>query len=182
MAALCELDVPVWLAVPEPNTWRELLAALDAKSSEQPLEGARAAVQEYGTANAELLDGLRMRGARVTRVPVYRWAMPEDVEPLRAAVAAVARGDIDVVMFTTSMQIVHLLQVAREMKLETPVLGNLARTVIASIGPTTSEELQRHGLSADLEPSHPKMGLLVREAAERARDLLRAKRQQRPKS
>jgi uroporphyrinogen-III synthase len=110
------------------------------------------AVQEYGTANAELLEGLRARGARVTRVPVYRWALPEDVEPLRTAVGAVARGDIDVVMFTTSMQ------------------------VIASIGPTTSEQLQRHGLSADLEPSHPKMGLLVREAAERARDLLRAKR------
>jgi len=175
MAALRELDVPVWLAVPEPNTWRELLAALDAKASEQPLAGARVAVQEYGVSNADLLDGLRTRGAQVTRVPVYRWALPEDIEPLKAAVSAVARGDVDVVMFTTATQVVHLLQVAQDMNLQAAVLKGLMRMVIASIGPTTSEELQRHGLAADLEPSHPKMGLLVREAAERARELLRAK-------
>jgi len=175
MAALRELDVPVWLAVPEPNTWRELLAALDAKASEQPLAGARVAVQEYGVSNADLLDGLRTRGAQVTRVPVYRWALPEDIEPLKAAVSAVARGDVDVVMFTTATQVVHLLQVAQDMNLQAAVLKGLMRMVIASIGPTTSEELQRHGLAADREPSHPKMGLLVREAAERARELLRAK-------
>jgi len=176
MAALRELDVPVWLAVPEPNTWRELLAALDAKASEQPLAGARVAVQEYGVSNADLLDGLRTRGAQVTRVPVYRWALPEDIEPLKAAVSAVARGDVDVVMFTTATQVVHLLQVAQDMNLQAAVLKGLMRMVIASIGPTTSEELQRHGLAADLEPSHPKMGFLVREAAERAGQLLRVKR------
>jgi uroporphyrinogen-III synthase len=176
MAALRELDVPVWLAVPEPNTWRELLTALDAKASEQPVRGARVAVQEYGVSNADLLDGLRTRGAQVTRVPVYRWALPEDVEPLKAAVSAIARGEIDVAMFTTGVQVVHLLQVARDMRLEAAVLDGLRRMVIASIGPTTSEELQRHGLSADLEPSHPKMGFLVREAAERAGELLREKR------
>jgi uroporphyrinogen-III synthase len=176
MAALREVDVPVWLAVPEPNTWRELLAALDAKASEQPLAGARVAVQEYGISNVDLLDGLRTRGAQVTRVPVYRWALPEDIEPLKAAVNAVARGEVDLVMFTTGMQVVHLLQVAQDMHLHAAVLTSLTRMVIASIGPTTSEELQRHGLAADMEPSHPKMGFLVREAAERAGELLRAKR------
>lgn len=176
MSALRELDVPAWLAVPEPNTWRELLAALDAKAAEQPLAGARVVVQEYGVSNADLLDGLRTRGAQVTRVPVYRWALPQDIEPLKAAVEAIARGEVDVAMFTTSVQVVHLLQVARDMNLDAAVLDGLRRVVIASIGPTTSEELQRHGLSADLEPSHPKMGFLVREAAERAGQLLRGKR------
>jgi uroporphyrinogen-III synthase len=176
MTALRELAVPVWLAVPEPNTWRELLASLDAKASERPLAGARVAVQEYGVSNAELVDGLRGRGAQVTRVPVYRWALPEDIEPLKAAVRAVARGELDVVMFTTSMQVVHLLRVAADMHLGDAVMQGLSRMMIASIGPTTSEELTRHGLAADLEPSHPKMGLLVREAAERAADVLRAKR------
>jgi uroporphyrinogen-III synthase len=169
MTALRELAVPVWLAVPEPNTWRELLASLDAKASERPLAGARVAVQEYGVSNAELVDGLRGRGAQVTRVPVYRWALPEDIEPLKAAVRAVARGELDVVMFTTSMQVVHLLRVAADMHLGDAVMQGLSRMMIASIGPTTSEELTRHGLAADLEPSHPKMGLLVRE-------VLRAKR------
>ena len=62
------------------------------------------------------------------------------------------------------------------MGLEPDLLHGLRRTVVASIGPTTSEEIARRGLSADLEASHPKMGVLVREAAERGADLLRTKR------
>ena len=138
--------------------------------------GARIAVQEYGVSNTELLEELRGRGAQVTRVPVYRWALPEDVEPLKNAVMAICRGEVEVGVFTTSVQVVHLWQVASEMRLEADVRRGLARMVIASIGPTTSEELRRHGVAADFEPSHPKIGFLVREAAERSADLLRAKR------
>jgi uroporphyrinogen-III synthase len=174
LAALRELQMPVWIAVPEPNTWRELLAAIDAKAEE--LNGARIAVQEYGVSNTELLEELRGRGARVTRVPVYRWALPEDVEPLKNAVTAISRGEVDVVIFTTGVQVVHLWQIVEEMRLEADVRRGLARAVMASIGPMTSDELRRHGLAADFEPSHPKFGLLVREAAERSEDLLRAKR------
>jgi len=109
-------------------------------------------------------------------VPVYRWALPEDLEPLKNAVTAISRGEVDVVLFTTSVQLVHLWQIAVEMGLEADVRRGLARSVIASIGPTTSQELQRHGLAADLEASHPMMGFLVREAAEQSGNLLRAKR------
>ena len=176
LAAVRELQVPVWVTVPEPNTWRELLAAIDARAAERPLAGARIAVQEYGVSNTELIDALRQRSAIVTRVPVYRWALPEDVEPLKNAVRAIARGEVDVMMFTTSVQVVHLWQIVGEMQLEADVRRELARMMVASIGPTTSEELQRHGLTADLEPSHPKIGFLVREAAEQSAAVLRAKR------
>ncbi|MBI3697205.1 MAG: uroporphyrinogen-III synthase, partial [Acidobacteria bacterium] len=87
-AVLREMNVPVAVAVPEPNTWRELLRALDQHGS---IHGLRVAVQEYGIANPELLAGLEERGAQVTRVPVYQWALPEDTGPLRAAVAGIAR-------------------------------------------------------------------------------------------
>jgi uroporphyrinogen-III synthase len=176
LAVLRELGVPIWVAAPEPNTWRELLAAVEAKAHERPLPGARIAVQEYGVSNTELLEALRAQGARVTAVPVYRWALPEDVEPLRDAVRALARAEVDVVFFTTSVQVVHLWQVVGEVGLEPDVRRGLERAVIASIGPTTSEELRRHGLAADLEASHPKIGFLVREAAERSPALLHAKR------
>jgi uroporphyrinogen-III synthase len=176
LAALRESQVPVWIAVPEPNTWRELLAALDAAAAEQPLDGARVAVQEYGVSNPELLDGLRVRGAQVRRVPVYVWALPEDVTPLRNAVMAICRNEIDVVMFTTSVQVIHLWQIASEMALEDNMRLGLARAVIASIGPTTSEELRRHGFGADVEASRGKIGILVKEAAERSPGLLRTKR------
>jgi len=175
-AVLRELQVPVWVLAPEPNTWRELMAALDAKSDERPLAGARVAVQEYGVANVELLDALRSRGAHVTPVPVYQWALPEDLQPLRDAVTAVTNGRVDVVILTSGVQLAHLCQVAVQMGLEQALLNGLARTVVASIGPTTSEEIGRHGLRPDFEASHPKMGVLVREAAERSPELIGAKR------
>ena len=176
LAVLRELGLTPWVVAPEPNTWRELLAALDGKAGELTLRGARVAVQEYGVSNAQLLDGLRDRGATVVSVPVYRYALPDDIGPLQAAARAVAGRELDVALFTTSTQVVHLLDVARQMNVEPAVRQGLAAMAVASIGPTTSEELREHGIAIDIEASHPKMGFLVREAAERAADVLRTKR------
>jgi uroporphyrinogen-III synthase len=167
VGVLRELKITPWVVAPEPNTWRELLAALDAKRDEWSLSGARVAVQEYGASNPSLLVGLEERGAAVTRVPVYQYALPEDLGPLQSGIEALVRGDIDVVLFTTATQVVHLLQVARTMGKEADVRQALGRVTSASIGPTTSEELREQGIRIDFEPSHPKMGVLVREAAER---------------
>jgi len=176
VAVLRELGMTPWVVAPEPNTWRELLAALDAKAGELTLRGARVAVQEYGTSNAQLVEGLRERGAAVVSVPVYRYALPDDLGPLQAAARAVAGRDLDVVLFTTATQVVHLLDVARQMNVEPAVRQGLAAMAVASIGPTTSEELREQGIAIDIEASHPKMGFLVRDAAERAADVLRTKR------
>ena len=180
VAALRELGITPAITAPEPNTWRELLRALDEAAASQGqlrLRGARVAVQEYGVSNPELLAGLRERGAIVTRVPIYQWALPEDLGPLEAAVHELAAGKIDVALFTTSVQVTHLFQIAAEMNLEESVQKSLSGVIVASIGPTTSEELQRHGIRTDLEPSHPKMGFLVKETAEQSGELLRRKRQ-----
>jgi uroporphyrinogen-III synthase len=176
MAVLKELGVPVTVAVPEPNTWRDLLRTLDEKADSVPLKDRRVAVQEYGTSNPELLAALSDRGADVTRVPVYEWGLPEDVGPLRAAVAAISREEFDVVLFTTAIQVNHLFQVAAEMNQEAAVRRGLSRILIASIGPSTSERLQEYGLTADIEPTHPKMGYLVNETAQRSAGILRRKR------
>jgi len=180
VAALREIGITPAITAPEPNTWHELLSALDDATNASPdlsLQGARVAIQEYGVSNPELLAGLRERGAQVTRVPVYQWALPHDLAPLRSAITAIAEGTVDVALFTTAVQAIHLFQVAAELKLEEQVKNGLARAIVASIGPTTSEELRRHGIQADLEPSHPKMGFLVKETSEQAEELLRRKRQ-----
>ena len=176
LAVLRGWNVPVAIAAPEPNTWREVLRALDENSSAVPLKGRRVAVQEYGVSNGDLLDGLRKRGALVTSVPVYEWALPEDTGPLRAAIAAVACNEVDVALFTTATQADHLLQIAAEMKQEDALRRALSRIVVASIGPTTSERLREHRIEPDMEPSHPKMGFLVSEAAERSAEILQKKR------
>jgi uroporphyrinogen-III synthase len=176
LAVMRDWQVPIWIVAPEPNTWRELLAEIDAHAADRPMQNARVAVQEYGVSNPELLAGLTARGANVTRVPVYQWMLPEDVEPLRRAANALARGEVDVMLLTSAVQLAHLWQIVEEQKLEPDVRRSLARTVIASIGPTTSEELTRHGLTADLQASHPKMGILVTEAAAQTHVVLERKR------
>jgi uroporphyrinogen-III synthase len=176
VAVLRELGVALWLTAPEPNTWREVLSALDGRQQEFPLTGTRVAVQEYGASNPDLLAGLEARGARVTRVPVYHWALPDDLEPLQHAVRAIADGQIDVALFTTATQIVHLMKVADSMDMRDQVRRGLTSCVVASIGPTTSEEMREQGIEPDVEPAHPKMGFLVRAAAERSGEILRRKR------
>ncbi|HEX5228437.1 MAG TPA: uroporphyrinogen-III synthase [Bryobacteraceae bacterium] len=170
MAALREMQVPVAVMAPEPNTWRELLKALQGRTER------RIAVQEYGKSNAELVDALRAGGADVTPVRVYQWDLPEDLTPLREAVRRIAHGDADVVLFTTSIQIQHVLRVAAEEGASEAVLEGLRRTVIASIGPTTSESLEEYDLAPDVTPSHPKMGFLVKETGEQAAAILERKR------
>jgi uroporphyrinogen-III synthase len=176
VAVLKEWNVPIALIAPEPNTWREVLRALDESPAKLPLKGRRVAVQEYGVSNPELIAGLKERGAEVTSVPVYEWALPEDTGPLRSAIAAIARNEMDVILFTTGTQVDHLLQVAAEMKQADALRRALSHMVVASIGPTTSERLREHGIVPDLEPAHPKMGFLVSEAAERSAEMLQRKR------
>jgi uroporphyrinogen-III synthase len=173
---LREFGVPIALTVPEPNTWREILQTLDQNAATLPLKGARVAVQEHGVPSPELYAGLSQRGALVFAIPVYKWAPPEDEGPLRQEIAELARGEFDVVLFTSSVQAHHLFRFADEMKMRDEVLQALRRTVVGSIGPVTSETLREFGIGADLEPSHPKMGFLVKETAEQSAQLLERKK------
>jgi uroporphyrinogen-III synthase len=170
LAALRELQVPVAVTAPEPNTWRELIAALDGRTERH------IAVQEYGKSNTELLEALRAKGAEVTPVRVYQWDLPEDLTPLREAVHRIAEGRVDVAMFTTSIQLPHLFRIAAEEQVAEWMQRALGRMVIASIGPTTTETLEEFGLQPDVTPSHPKMGFLVKETAEQAGAILQRKR------
>src|SRR5439155_1323122 len=138
VAALKGFGLAPGLTVPEPNTWMEVLRTLDAKL---PVRGRRVAVQEYGISNLELLQGLKERGAEVTRVPVYRWGLPHDLAPLRAALQAIADGQVRVVLFTNANQVENVMQVARDAGLDERVRGALARGVVASVGPIASESL-----------------------------------------
>lgn len=160
-AVLREWQVPIAVAVPEPNTWRELLEAVRPRSEKH------VAVQEYGRSNPELLDGLRAQGRTVTAIPVYQWRLPEDTGPLAAALEELLAGRANAALFTTSVQIEHFLQFATQQGKRDDALDALRKIFIASIGPDTTEALTACGLKPTLEPNHPKMGLLVREAAEK---------------
>ncbi len=174
VAVLREWNVPIAVTAPEPNTWREVLQAIDDYKLD--LRDKNVAVQEYGVSNRELLEGLRERGAHVTPVPVYQWDLPEDQAPLRAAVNSIVARRIDVALFTTSVQVTHLFRIAEQVGKRDALKAGLENVVKASIGPTTSEVMRGYGLSVDLQASHPKMGFLVKEAAEQSQALLQRNR------
>jgi len=159
--------------IAEPNTWREILATLVRLG---PLRGKRIAIQEYGRRNSELCAALEEEGARVLPVPVYRWALPEDLEPLRAGARALVDGEVDVAIFTSAQQCNHLFSVADDLGLAAGLVAGAARVVIASVGPICSAALRARGMPVDIEPARPKMGPLIREIAARAPALLEKKR------
>jgi uroporphyrinogen-III synthase len=165
VGTLKELGVPVTWSVPEPNTWHEILQVLDA--NKVPLEGRTVAVQEHGVASPQLIEGLQRRGAKTLTVHVYNWALPDDLKPLKEAIEALQHDRVDVVLFTAAVQVYHLMQVAQQFNAGDAVISALNRTRVASIGPVTSEALAEYGITVHCEPTHPKMGFLVKEASER---------------
>ena len=172
VAALKALSLQPTLTVPEPNTWVDLISTLDEY---RPVKGLRVAVQEYGVTNRDLLDALKQRGAEVFQVPIYKWALPEDLAPLRRSLDQVIAGDVQVLLITNAAQVDHVMQVLeRDGKVE-PFRAALKKMVVASIGPTASERLRQHEWPIDLEPSHPKMGILVKEASDQVHTILHSK-------
>jgi uroporphyrinogen-III synthase len=161
VAALREMGLTPAIVAPEPNTWKELIAATAGRPER------RIALQEYGRSNPELLEALRARGAELTTVRVYEYDLPENPEPLREAARKLAAGEIEVALFTSAVQIEHVMRVAEEQSLAAEALAGLRKAWIGSIGPTTTEALEEFGLDVKMMPSHPKLGLLVSEAAAR---------------
>jgi uroporphyrinogen-III synthase len=174
LAVLRENNLKPTIAVPEPNTWRDLIKALDGIG--RSLKGMSIAVQEYGVPNVELLKALEARGAIVTRVSVYQWKLPEDTGPLTAAVRALMQGEADVVLFTNAVQVDHVMQMAERLGGADRLRAAVSRTVVSAVGPIVAERLRSYELPVDFEPSHPKMGIHVKETSERAAEFLRRKR------
>jgi uroporphyrinogen-III synthase len=163
VAAMQEVGLSADVRVGEPNTWRDILAA--CRDQAPDVRGANIAIQEHGLPSTALQAGLEELGATVARVPVYQWALPEDIEPLQDNLRRLVAGQVDVVLFTSSRQVAHMLLVAGQMGIEEDLRAAFRRLVLGSIGPTTSETLAEYGIGVDFEPAHPKLGHLVAEAA-----------------
>jgi len=161
-AVLKRLNLVATVKAPEPNTWRELIDAID--DSEFNSDGQTVAVQEYGVTNPDLNAAIQQRGAEPLSVPVYRWSLPDDVRPLEAAVRRTVSGEFDALLFTSAQQVRHLLEIAERLKAVDELLGATETICIASIGPTCSAALEQAGLKVTIEATPPKMGPLVRAA------------------
>ncbi|QEF98493.1 Uroporphyrinogen decarboxylase [Stieleria maiorica] len=174
VAALREAGVKPTHRIGEPNTWREILRYID--DNKVAVANQEIGLQEYGISNASLVAGLEARGASVRPVRVYGWDFPEQTDPLRENIQAIADGQRDLLLLTSAHQIVNMMRMAEQMGITDQLRTGLRTTAIASIGPTTSQMLTECDLHADIEPSHPKMGHLVVETAKRSAQLVAAKK------
>ena len=175
LAVLRELKVPTTVTTAEPSTWREVVAEMDRTFGDR-LEKMSVAVQEYGATNPEMIAELVERCASVIKVPVYQWGLPFDLEPVRSCIGEIINGTIDVVLFMTAVQAIHLFEVAAQMGVSDALREALKATTVVSVGPTTTEELQQYGVPPDFEPSRPRMGFMINEAAQYSGKVLAAKR------
>jgi uroporphyrinogen-III synthase len=171
VAVLHELGVKSEIIIPEPNTWKEIVPVIAARPER------RITIQEYGRPNPEFSGALEALGAEVTLIAIYRWTLPDDLGPLKEAVNRIADRECDVVIFTTSIQLVHLLEVAEQMGRAEQVRQALREDlVVASVGPVMNASLADYGIQPDIVPAHPKMGNLIRTASESAAAVLARKR------
>jgi len=160
--------------VPEPNTWKDILQTLDTFKP-AGLSGLQIAIQEYGVPNKDLVEGLTKRGAQVTNVPVYRWALPDNVEPLKHTLRNILDGNVAVVLFTSAAQVDHVVEILHTTNELEPFRHALGKTMVASIGPITTQRLRHHHFPIDFEPSHSKIGILVKEASTHVGGILNQK-------
>jgi len=173
VAALKEIGLRPDLTIPEPNTWKDILTTIDQKVD---VKDKKVYVQEYGVTNKPFLKGLKDRGAKVKTITVYKWGLPDDLDPLKDAIKSISEGTEDLVLFTSSQQIVNLFSVATEQGLKEDLYTAFSGILVGSIGPTTSETLENYSISADYEPDSPKMGNFIREIARVSNKLLYKKR------
>ena len=168
---LRELGARAQIVVPEPNTWREIVEAVAARPER------RIAVQEYGRPNLEMNAALARLGASVTPIVLYRWELPTDVVPLQTAARRLAERQFDAILFTSSIQLDHLMLIASDLGLQSDVVAALCEyTAIASVGPVMTAALEAAGLPVEIVPAHPKMGALVKAASEMTGVILVQKR------
>jgi uroporphyrinogen III methyltransferase / synthase len=114
---------------------------LDALADDD-LAGKRVLVPRAENARAELVDGLRARGAVVDELKLYVSRPPERPDP--AALARLRAGEIEIATFASSSTVRHLLELLGG------DLAPLARTTIACIGPTTAGTARELGLHVDV--------------------------------
>jgi len=156
-AALRARQIRIDLSARDPFTTHEVLEAV------QPIavDGERVVIQRYGVTNVELEDALKARGAKVVEIPTYRWDLPRDTKPLVDLIDSLARNEVDAVTITSASQIRNLFAVATKLGRADALRADLARTMIASIGPVASMALRDFGLSPTIEASPPKLGPLI---------------------
>lgn len=149
--------VTIALRAESPFTTETVLKCLENVE----LAHERVMIQQYGAANRALRAALEARGASIDEISTYRWAIPGDPAPLHGLLDALRARRVDAVVFTSAVQMHHLMDVAKSAGRAQELVRDLGSCVIASIGPVCSRALLGFGIQPTFEASPPKLGPLL---------------------
>ncbi|MCY3542427.1 MAG: uroporphyrinogen-III synthase [Chloroflexi bacterium] len=163
-AALRQAKVQVSAGIAAPYTTKELLDAL----IELPVRGKRLMALQYGERNAALMSALRDECETADELCLYEWQLPDDTTPMASLIDELLDGTMDVIAFTSQVQIRHLYQVAAANDVPQSELSNALneRTIVCAVGPTCAAALADVGVATDTQPEYPKMGHMVNALAQ----------------
>lgn len=148
--------------IPETYSSTGLVESLAEEAGGRRIEVARS---DHGS--AVLLDGLAEAGAYVHETVLYRLTRPEEAgESIERSIA----GDLDGLLFTSSLTVEHFLTAAESHGSRAETLTALnERTVVGAIGEPTRETAAANGLAVDVVPERADVGQLARAVVDRAR-------------
>ncbi|WP_026127421.1 MULTISPECIES: uroporphyrinogen-III synthase [Nocardiopsis] len=130
------------------------------------VKGLRVAIQLHGEPLPDFTAALRLAGADVVEVPVYRWTQPEDTAPLDRLIEAVTSGGVDAVTFTSAPAAAGLLARARASGHADALVSALRGDVLAMcVGPVTARPLMAQDIPT-VWPHRARIGAQVRKLTE----------------
>ena len=126
----------------------EMLSRLD-------LKGRRLGLQLYPDKDhSALIGAITAQGAEVDPVLPYVYDAKAADANIVTAIDEMAEGRVDAIALTNLGQVRRLVEAARAHGREDELRKGLERTLIASVGPAVSGELQSHGLRTDISPAN----------------------------
>jgi uroporphyrinogen-III synthase len=130
----------------------------------EEVDGARVEVARSDHGSPVLLEGLDEAGADVHETVLYRLVRPEGAG---RSVGQAAAGELDAVLFTSSLTVDHFLAIAEERGQAAAVREGLADAVVAAIGQPTADTAAEAGLTVDVVPDRADFDALAEAAIDR---------------
>lgn len=147
--------------VPETYSSAGLVDALGRR-----VAGARVEVARSDHGSAALRDGLDAAGAYHHETVLYELRRPEEAG---SSVGMVVEGEIDAVLFTSSLTVEYFLAAADEQELGEGVVDalNAPGVVVGAIGRPTRETAEAAGLVVDVVPGEATFAALAEAVMDR---------------
>jgi uroporphyrinogen-III synthase len=160
--AMLTAGLDVWWQAPS-----EQLREVRDRLLDEPLAGARVAIQLHGDDDQDLTAAVRQRGAETVEVPVYRWTLPEDPRPVARLIDEVCARRVDAVTFTAAPAVKNLFALAESTGTAEDLRQAFAGGVVAAcIGPVCAGAAGACGIEERLVPDRWRLGALVHAVAD----------------